>query len=329
MNPWQILEGDALAVLADLPSDTFDCCVTSPPYWRMRDYGHPGQIGMEESVEAFVERLADVFDSIRRVLKPTGTLWVNIGDSYQRRGGGRAKDSDMGRRYLGTPPKSDPQLKGGDLAGIPWALAFELRARGWYLRGEQIWAKSNPIPEKVTSRPHRAHEHVFLLTKSPSPGYYYDADAVQTPLTPKTMTTVGTIRRAVGADDPGAKRGNVRAQKYPRARWLRLDENGDPAGARLRSVWALPGNANRDNVQHFAMMPHKLVEVCVASGCPPGGSVIDPFAGAGTVGVVSLRMGRDFTGIELVPESAELARRQISGDAPLLNVTSEKGLDNT
>ncbi|MEM6988895.1 MAG: site-specific DNA-methyltransferase [Myxococcota bacterium] len=320
-DSWEVRTGEALAEIARVPSDSVDCCVTSPPYWRMRDYGHPEQLGLEDDVADFIGRLADIFDEVRRVLTPAGTCWVNIGDGYTRAGGGRDKGCDMGRRYLGTPGRTSPGLKAGDLVGVPWMLAFELRARGWYLRGEQIWAKTNPIPDGARSRPGRSHEHVFLLTKQASPNYVYNEHAVRTELAPKTLTTVGTERRPTGTDGSN----NVRAFKYSKERRHRVDEKGRPVGASLRSVWAMASNSNRARIGHFAMMPHRLARVCVLAGSDPGGLVLDPFCGAGTVGVVALRAGRRFLGLELVEDSAALAREQIQLDAPLLNRAASEG----
>ncbi len=314
---WSVHEGEALAVLRTMPDESVDCVVTSPPYWRMRDYGHPEQLGLEPTIEAFVETLADVFDQVRRVLSLSGTCWVNIGDCYIRDGGGRTKGCDMGRRYLGTPGRSSPGLKTGDLAGVPWAFAFELRRRGWYLRGEQIWAKTNPIPDGSSSRPGRQHEHVFLFTRSPSPKYTYNEDAVRTPLAPKTLTiTDGTARTPV--IDPS---GIAKAARYSPVRRHRVDANGEPVGAALRSVWAMASNPNRGRLEHFSLMPNKLARICILSGSNPGDTVLDPFAGAGTTGVEALRAGRRFEGIELV--HAELAREQIRGDASLFNTALE------
>lgn len=313
--PSQILVGDALARLRGLPDDCVDCCVTSPPYWRMRDYGHPDQLGLEETPELFVSALADVFDEVLRVLKPTGTLWINIGDAYQRGGGGMKTGSDIGRRYLANPGRTAPGCKIGDLVGTPWMLAFELRSRGWYLRGEQIWAKSNPMPEGVRSRPERTHETVFMLTKSASGDYFFDSDAVRSPLAPKTLTTIGPERRSTGSDPSFA----VKAHRLPRVRRHACDKDGRPVGARLRSVWALASNPNRERVEHFAMMPPKIAEVTISAGCPLSGLVLDPFAGAGTTGIVARRLGRRFLGIELVENYAEIATQRILDDAPLLN----------
>lgn len=311
----QVLVGDALDRLRGLPDESVDCVVTSPPYWRMRDYGHADQLGLEDTPALFVDALATVFDEVLRVLKPTGTCWINIGDAYQNRGGGKGTGVDVGRRYLNNPGRRAPDCKPGDLIGTPWMLAFELRRRGWYLRGEQIWAKTNPMPEGVRSRPARSHETVFLVTKSPSDAYYYDGDAVRTPLAPKTLTTIGATRRSVG-DDPSFP---VRSHRFSRTRRHSVDKQGRPVGARLRSVWALASNANRERIEHFAMMPPRIAEIAVAAGCPDDGLVLDPFTGAGTTGIVARRLGRRFIGIELVEKYARIAERRIADDAPLLN----------
>lgn len=309
----RILVGDARAALADLDTDSIDCCVTSPPYWKMRDYGHPEQLGLEETPELFVEALADVFDGVMRVLKPTGTMWINIGDCYQRKGGGRNTGTDMGRRYLGTPGRQAPGCKEGDLIGVPWMLAFELRRRGWYLRQEVIWGKTNPIPEGVKSRPNRSHEQVFMLTKRPSGEYFYDRDAVRKPLAPKTLTTVGSVRTSVGSDPSFP----VKAHRYSRERRHSVDEAGNPVGAALGSVWPMATNSNRERVEHFALMPPGIAENSISVGCPTDGVVLDPFLGAGTTGIVARRLGRRFVGVELVAKYAEIARRRIIDDAPL------------
>jgi DNA modification methylase len=316
VSTWEVIEGEALDVLNRMESDSIDCVVSSPPYWRMRDYGHARQLGLEPTVDEFVDRLASIYDEVLRVLKPTGTCWVNIGDSYVRKGGGRSKGTDMGRRYLGTPGRKSPGLKVGDLAGIPWEVAFELRRRGWWLRGEQIWAKTNAMPEGTYSRPGRAHEHVFLLTKSNSPHYTYNEDAVRVPLSPKTLTIKnGTVRRSTGT---------VKAHNYSRERRHRVDERGNPVGACLGSVWGIASKPNRDRLQHFAMMPDQLAEVCILAGSNPGDVVLDPFCGSGTTGIVAVRSCRRFIGIELVAESVEMSRALLRSDAVMFNADAER-----
>lgn len=309
--------GEALEVLRGLEAETVDAVVTSPPYWRMRDYGHPDQLGMEERVDDYLARLGAILDECRRVLTPAGTCWLNIGDAYARKGGGRAKGSDMGRRYLGTPGRAVEGLAAGELIGVPWMLAFELRRRGWLVRGEQVWSKANPIPEgSNVSRPHRSHEHVFLFAKSAR--HYYDRDAARTPLAPKTLETIGTHRKVNGGDPVWVKARRVHDSM--RVRQPAVTDDGECRGACLRSVWHLASEPF--DGAHFAVMPSRLAQVCVLSGCPEGGLVLDPFAGAGTTGVVAIRCGRRFLGIELVPEYAELARERIRADAPLFHQSS-------
>lgn len=285
--------GEALAVLRTMADDSVDACVTSPPYWRMRDYGHAEQLGLEADVEAFVARLADIFDEVRRVLKPTGTAWVNLGDAYARRGGGRNFESGCGRRYIGTPGRSSSGLKPGDLAGVPWRFAFEAQRRGWWLRSEIVWHKPNATPTSCTTRPSSSHEHVFMLSKVASPGYYYDVDSLRTPLrdTTRSRTRLPSHRGWKPTPGRGAQRGDV---------------------------WTIGVASNREAIGHFALQPEQLARLCVLASCPPGGTVLDPFVGAGTTAIVARRLGRECVGIELVPETAALARARIHADAPLL-----------
>lgn len=310
-----ILEGEALAVLRTLPDASVDACVTSPPYWRMRDYGHADQLGMEPDVRDFVERLVAVFDEVARVLKPTGTCWVNLGDSYVARGGGRTQGL-LRRRYLATPRKASAGLKEGDLALVPARFSIACQDRGWWVRGEVIWNKTNATPDVQASRPGRTHEHLFLLTRAPSGSYYYDADAVLLPLAPKTLTTTGTRRADLGNDEFGAVKSSNTARSRP-VRTHRLGADGKPMGARLGSVWSIAVRSNRERVEHFAMQAEEVASRCILLGCPPGGTVLDPFVGAGTTAIMAHRLGRSYIGIELVPATAELARRRIMEDSPI------------
>lgn len=289
-------EGDALSVLRTLPSESVDCCVTSPPYWGLRDYGHPGQLGQESSPEAFVANLVAVFREVRRVLRSNGTLWLNLGDSYagapggyQGKNGERASRTHTARIDLA---KRGAGIKEKDLVGIPWMTAFALRADGWWLRAEMIWSKPNPMPESVGDRPTRAHEQLFLLSKSAT--YFYDDDAVREPaVTTRNGTTDRRYRGAVRgrpADGLG--------KSFP---W-----EDDGRGRRKRSVWTIATTPSK--VAHFAVMPEALVVPCVRAGCPAGGVVIDPFAGSGTVGAVALAEGRRAELIELNPDYCGLIR---------------------
>lgn len=325
-GPTLVLQGEALATLRMLASDSVDSVVTSPPYWRMRDYGHPDQLGLEADVQAFVERLADIFDEVRRVLKPTGTAWVNLGDSYARRGGGRNTETGTGRRYIGTPGRGGEGLKHGDLAMVPARFALECQRRGWYLRSEVIWHKPNPTPDSSPTRPACAHEHVWMLSKSPSPDYYYGQDDLRTPLRPTTLrawglaSTNGVVRLRPGEIHETVK---AKARMRLRSRAIKVDGDGRPLGANRSNVWSIAVAQNREAVEHFAMQPEEVARLCVIASTPPGGVVLDPFLGAGTTAIMAKRLGRRCIGIELVPETAALARRRITEDAPMLAAIEE------
>jgi DNA modification methylase len=296
-----IVVGHCLDLLAAMPSESVDCCVTSPPYWGLRDYGDPGQpwpevayrllpgmpeivvpartvaLGQEPEPYHYVAHLVAVFREVRRVLKPTGTLWLNIGDSYAAGGkSGKAKD----------------------LVGIPWLVAQALRADGWYLRSECIWEKPNCTPESVTDRPTRAHEQVFLLAKAQR--YHYDQDAVREPHTDPRVSKNGRGGK-------NAMRGQ--AEIRPRGNLLSDTRYYNPLGRNKRTIWRAA--VSRDGVGHFAVMPTEIVRPCVLAGCPAGGLVLDPFAGAGTVGLVALAEGRRFLGLEQNPEYAAMAGARI------------------
>lgn len=306
---WEIRQGDCLERLREMADESVQCCITSPPYFGLRDYGMDGQVGLEATPEAFVARLVDVFREVRRVLRADGTLWVNMGDSYLSGRGNPGPNSDDGKnvaRRGWTRPQDWPiaGYKPKDLIGVPWMLAFALRGDGWYLRSDIIWAKPNPMPESVTDRPTSAHEHVFLLAKRPR--YFYDADAIREP-----------------SDHPHLT-GRLQKINYADASALRND--GDriverTADRNRRNVWQIATQPYAE--AHFATFPAKLVEPCIFAGSGPADVVLDPFAGSGTTGVVALRHGRSFIGLELNPEYVALARRRICDDAPLLNTPAE------
>jgi site-specific DNA-methyltransferase (adenine-specific) len=295
-----IINADCRLALQTIESDSVECCITSPPYWGLRDYGVAGQLGLEATPEEYVSHLVEVFAQVRRVLRPDGTCWLNLGDSYTS--GGR-KERDPGQSKIhpafegnafgdGLRPDTPSGLKPKDLVGIPWRVAFALQSDGWYLRSDIIWHKPNPMPESVTDRPTKAHEYVFLLAKSER--YHYDADAIKEPF----------------QTDP--------KENYPaRARITGRGDQANGLGRNKRSIWTIPTRPYPE--AHFATMPTALVEPCVLAGCPEGGTVIDPFAGAGTVGVVALRHGRNFIGIELNPEYCKMAEKRIASDMPLFN----------
>ena len=304
---FQILVGDALETLRGLQEASVDCCVTSPPYFGLRDYGVPGQMGLEPTPEAFVEALVQVMREVRRVLKPTGTLWLNIGDGYTSGNRGyRAPDKKNPARAMSVRPDTPEGLKPKDLIGIPWMVAFALRADGWWLRRDIIWSKPNPMPESPKDRPTTAHEYLFLLTKSPR--YFYDVDAIREPAV--TASREGERRSytpgcASSYDMGGGHQGQ-------RGSFAGLPLN--PLGRNRRSVWTIPTKPFKG--AHFATFPEGLVEPCILAGCPEGGLVLDPFAGAGTTGVVALQEFRRFLGIELNPAFASMAEHRIAAAVP-------------
>jgi DNA modification methylase len=282
-----ILIGDAREKLKELSSQSVNCCVTSPPYWGLRDYGNNKQIGLEKNPDEFIAELVDVFREIKRVLRDDGTLWVNMGDSYA----GGIKGGDL----------KSSGLKSKDLVGIPWMLAFALRADGWYLRQDIIWHKPNPMPESVRDRCTKAHEYVFLLSKSDK--YYFDAEAMKEPSAGLGKTKIRFGGKKYGdSDDPkhATKSGN---------------EYTDSGTRNKRSVWSVTAKPFKG--AHFATFPPDLIEPCILAGCPEGGVVIDPFFGAGTTGLVAQRHGREWIGCELNPEYAIIAQTRIEAESNL------------
>jgi DNA modification methylase len=417
-SDWRILTGDVLDILRTLPDESVHCCVTSPPYWGLRDYGVAGQIGLEATPEAYVERMVEVFREVRRALRQDGTLWLNLGDSYAGSGRGMNGDGSPGRvgekqasnagsrldlsgdivrgkrisrgegsgRWGGGDVNPGPGYKPKDLVGIPWQVAFALRADGWWLRSDIVWAKPNPMPESVTDRPTKAHEYIFLLAKSER--YYYDAAAIQEecvngdPNPPRGSKGVGERVNA------GLRKQDMLGKQT----YTGFNDHYEPRVSRnRRSVWTIATQPYSE--AHFATFPPKLIEPCILAGAPEkccpkcgapwervtekgdliptghGGSkkwtevvkqyrgekstetstfatgavrekvtvgwqptcscpdnngsgkgvVLDPFCGSGTTGVVALRHGRKFIGVELNPTYVEMAERRIIADAPLLN----------
>lgn len=287
--------GNVLDVLPTLEAERFQCCVTSPPYWGLRDYGHPEQLGLEPTPSAYVERMVQVFREVRRVLRDDGTLWINIGDSYagapggfQGKNGARASRTFTARVDM---EKTGDGLKRKDLCGIPWRLAFALQDDGWYLRADIIWHKPSPMPESVTDRPTKAHEYVFLLAKNAD--YFYDADAIAEP-----SRWRGQNRSRAPEDSamPGA----------PPHRGLRLDEVKPTSNA--RSVWTITSKPYAG--AHFATMPPELAQRCILAGSRSGDEVLDPFLGSGTTGMVAEQLGRRCFGVELQPSYETLIRER-------------------
>lgn len=312
----RILRGDCRDVLATLPAESVHCAVTSPPYFGLRDYGMTGQIGVEESPDEFVAELVKVFGEVRRVLREDGTLWLNLGDSYATNGGRNTTphtgalfaDRERGNAVISKSkrmPRGDGRWGGGnnsaagllkpkDLIGIPWRVAFALQADGWWLRQDIIWSKPNPMPESVRDRCTKAHEYLFLLTKSER--YGFDADAIREPVSDSTLARWGGI--------PTKKR----PDGMPTQSFV-AGENTcgvNPDGRNKRSVWEIATAPFPE--AHFATFPPALVEPCIKAGCPAGGTVLDPFGGAGTTGLVADRLGRDAVLIELNPEYGNYGR---------------------
>lgn len=328
----RILIGDCREKLREMPDASVNCCVTSPPYFGLRDYGCEGQMGLEPTPDEFVAGMVEVFREVRRVLRDDGTLWVNLGDSFANDGkwgghtGGKHVKalhcSPIGRqkRYTGLKPK--------DLIGIPWRVAFALQEDGWYLRRDIIWHKLNPMPESVRDRPSTAHEYLFLLTKQPK--YYYDADAIVEPVSQNTharlsqdvAAQVGSTRANGGGKTNGTMKAVGRGPKtQPAGKGIKNNESFAAACSlpvthrNKRSVWSLSTEAFSE--AHFATYPPALIEPCILAGCPEGGTVLDPFGGAGTTGLVADRLGRNAILIELNPEYAAIAERRLNADAPL------------
>jgi len=291
--------GSSLEVLRELPDSSIHCCVTSPPYWGLRDYGVEGQLGLEKTPEEYTAKMIELFREVRRVLRDDGTLWLNLGDSYQSSNSpqvAQTKDIGTSREAVDKRPPRVPWLKPKDLVGIPWRVAFALQSDGWYLRSDIIWHKPNPMPESVTDRPTKAHEYIFLMSKSER--YYYDANAI----TEKSVMPAGTA---------GTWRGNVDF-KLPGGgpRFAKPNLGGSIDGTRnKRSVWTV---ATRPFPEaHFATFPPDLIKPCILAGCPEGGIVLDPFMGTGTTAVVCANLGRNYIGIELNPEYIHIANERI------------------
>jgi len=308
MTSQRIIPGDCIAGLRTLPDASVHCCVTSPPYWGLRDYGHDGQIGLEATPEAYVARMVEVFREVRRVLRDDGTCWVNLGDSFWNHSPVRSssagafdKEWTGGKISQGQRRRANghPTLKMKDLVGIPWRVAFALQADGWWLRQDIIWHKPNPMPESVRDRCTKAHEYVFLLTKSER--YYYDADAVSEAAVGPAGGNVVPVK--------GAGESLMRTRNGLHAAQERAREAGGYVNRNRRSVWTI--TTKPYGGAHFAVMPPDLVEPCIKAGCPEGGTVLDPFAGSGTTLAVAAELGRNAIGCELNPEYIGLAERRI------------------
>lgn len=288
---------DCISGMKDLPDNSIDCCVTSPPYFGLRDYGHEGQIGLEETPEQYVAKMVEVFEQVRRVLKPEGTLWLNLGDSYAREGGdsrlkGRHWDGRENNPSTGSNRYAkDFNLKPKDLIGIPWMVAFALRSAGWYLRQDIIWHKPNPMPESVTDRCTKAHEYIFLMSKSQR--YYYDQEAIN-----ESASTINGKPCQFGASNQSGTLRNDEGRVF--------EDNGV---RNKRSVWTVTTKPFKE--AHFATFPEDLIVDCIKAGCPEGGTVLDPFGGAGTTAVVARKLNRNYLLYELNPEYIKIAEKRI------------------
>lgn len=304
----QILEGDCLVSMASLPGRSVQTCVTSPPYFGLRDYGHAGQIGLEPTPSEYVTKMVDVFREVRRVLRDDGTLWLNLGDSYAGSGKGAWANKDRQKEtYVPDPespqtkmPKVFPGIKPKDLIGIPWRVAFALQEDGWYLRQDIIWHKPNTMPEPVRDRCTKAHEYLFLLSKSPK--YYFDALALKEP-------AVNAGKRVMLGDKSFAK-GQAKGKGVAPSGNGLAEFYDVPALRNRRSVWSITTKPYKG--AHFATFPPDLVEPCVVAGSRPGDTVLDPFGGSGTTAQVALQQGRSAILCELNADYVELARERIA-----------------
>jgi DNA modification methylase len=360
-----IMIGDVREQLRKMADNSLHCVVTSPPYWGLRDYGVEGQIGREASPAEFIATMVEVFEEVRRVLMLDGTCWINMGDSYAGSGKGRNADgshSGGGKQdtHLGSiegvlhKVKKVEGLKPKDLVMMPHRLAVALQDAGWWVRQDIVWSKPNPMPESVRDRCTKAHEYIFLLTKSER--YYFDQEAILEPVSPNTHARLSQdVQNQVGSDRvPGKTNGNMKAVarsgsrmpagwatgtdrkheeldgRYSEKRkladaWpgIKNDESIDTAMSTMldkrnkRSVWTITTQGFKE--AHFATFPPELPEICIKAGCPIGGTVLDPFFGAGTTGLVADRLQRHCIGIELNPVYAEIARKRIEADSTLFS----------
>jgi DNA modification methylase len=300
----EILQGDCIESLKKIEDGSINTCITSPPYWGLRDYnGESKQLGMEDTPEKFVENLVNVFKEVKRVLRDDGTVWLNLGDSYARTGGDSSKkgrhwdDRENNPNTGHNRYAKDIGLKQKNLVGIPWRVAFALQADGWYLRQDIIWHKPNPMPESVRDRCTKAHEYIFLLSKSPK--YYCDMELIREPIKESNkgfiMARARTAQGALG----GKNKHNMERRNYKEIK-----------GANKRSVWKVSTKPFKG--AHFATFPKDLIEPCVLAGCPEGGTVLDPFGGSGTTGIVAANNNRNAILLELNQEYIDLAKARIN-----------------
>ena len=327
--------------MKDLEDNSIDCCITSPPYFGLRDYGSDEQIGLESTPELFVQQLVNVFADVKRVLKNDGTLWLNLGDSYAGSGKGKSdKTMDLRNCISGshhnignkTDIFKNESYKPKDLIGVPWMVAFALRSNGWYLRQDIIWNKPNPMPESVTDRCTKSHEYIFLLSKSAK--YYYDAESIKTPLKDQSVLRLSQniLEQKGSSRVPGKTNGNMKATKkqYDKSTAQggsninghngSFNKNGELIGgefANKRSVWTVTTKPFKE--AHFATFPEDLIMDMIKAGCPENGIVLDPFMGAGTTALVAKKLNRNFIGYELNPDYIKIAEKRLFNGIGIFN----------
>jgi DNA modification methylase len=321
----KIYQGDSLEVLKTLPDCSINCCVTSPPYWGLRDYGHNGQLGLESTPEEYVSKLVAIFGEVNRVLKEDGTLWLNLGDTYYGGGGGNqyspenqgftAKSFKTNPDYeksagfsYGYRNKKHEDLKPKDMVGIPWMVAFALRSCGWYLRQDIIWHKPNPMPESVTDRCTKSHEYIFLLSKSQR--YYFDHNAIIEPYESELDRWGGEMKR-----NPQNEKYDIAQKANANSLARQRDMRPNKEGRNKRDVWTV--NTASFSEAHFATFPEKLIVDMIKAGCPTDGTVLDPFMGSGTTGLVARKLNRNYVGIELNPKYIKIAEKRIFNEIGL------------
>ena len=304
-----IIQGDSLTILKTLPDECISCCITSPPYWGLRDYGVEGQLGLEKTPEEYVEKMVEVFREVKRVLKKEGVCWLNLGDSYATqhdtgttdKAKGWTSATGIGGRQLEHGRSGSGGLPSKNLVGIPWRVAFALQADGWYLRQDIIWAKPNPMPESVTDRCTKSHEYVFLLSKSAK--YYFDNEAIKEGASGRIPGNKNP-QKGVGEKFGETKDGLLKAQNQ---QWDLRNK---------RSVWTV--NTKPYSGAHFATFPEKLIVPMIKAGCIGGGIVLDCFSGAGTTCMVAKKLNRKYIGIELNPKYIELSEKRIETECGTL-----------
>jgi DNA modification methylase len=324
-----IRAADSLQGLRELAPGSVQCCVTSPPYFRLRDYLVDGQLGMEESPPAYISRLLAVFNEVRRVLKDDGTLWLNLGDSYcskafQPRSAAAAEGKCSPASIWTAPWGPFSTTKRKEIIGMPWAVAFALREQGWWIRQEIIWAKPNPMPESVSDRCTRSHEYIFMLTKNAA--YYYNADAVKTQAKACTLkryqaaTGVGKYaegipgigQQAIFRPRPGKQLGHGPRHAGFNDRWRQATASGSKlARANRRSVWTIATKGFKG--AHYATFPLELPQLCILAGSRAGDTILDPFCGSGTTLLAASQLGRHYIGFDINAEYVRMARRRLHG----------------